>query len=129
MVKFGEVYWLDLTSHTLPSSTTMKSRHPVVVVQDERRFSPSYPNVILVPGTSFRPGKHWDASSGRLKYAFHHLLHCKQYGALTQDTVIKCEQILTISSDYLQSKILDLRDSDMKEILRRIALAVGFGRV
>ncbi len=129
MVNFGEVYWLDLTQHTYPSSSTMKRRHPVVVIQNEHCFSRKYQNVILVPGTTYDAKKYWDFSSASLKHPFHCLLSSSNYSKLAHDTLIKCEQIFTVSSSYLQSFMFNLTDNDMREILKRIALVLGFNRV
>jgi len=72
--KFGDVYFIDLTPHTSPSKTTLKNDHRVIVVQDDNLFPNTYPNVIVVPTTTFNSKIHWDSHNNRLKYKTHHLL-------------------------------------------------------
>ena len=129
MLKFGEVYWLDLTKHTSPSKSTMKSSHPVVVIQNEKLFSNKYDNVIVLPATSFRKNKHWDEDTQNLEYTFHYLLKTDSYPKLRNDTVIKCEQIFTISSKFFTEPLFTLRNDDMRNILMKVALVLGFNRI
>ena len=125
--KFGDVFFIDLTPHTLPSQSTMKDFHPVVIVQSDI-FSHNYPNTIVVPCKSFNPEKHWDYQNKRLKYIFHYLLLKEKYTYLKNNTVVKCEQIFTISKDYLKPENywFTLYKDDMIEILRRMSLVIGF---
>lgn len=125
---FGDVYWIDLTPHTNPSQHTIKGNHPVVVIQSSLTFPRPYPNVIVLPCTSFDPKTHWDNLNQRLKYKTHFLLQKSKYSKLKNDTIVKCEQIFTIGKHYLQSGTywFTIDINDMREILKRVTMAIGF---
>ncbi|WP_129408100.1 type II toxin-antitoxin system PemK/MazF family toxin [Marinitoga lauensis] len=107
----------------------MKNDHRVIIVQDDKIFSASYSNIIVIPTTSFEPKKHWDSQNNRLKYVTHHLLHKSQYSELKRDTIVKCEQLFTIEKRFLDRYLFTLNNDDMEEILKRIALVLGFNRI
>lgn len=127
--KFGEVYFMDLTPHTLPSKTTMKNDHRVIIIQNDKLFPNTYPNIIVIPTTSFNPENHWDFEYNRLKYLTHHLLKKDRYNNLKNDTIVKCEQIFTIEKQFLDRYLFTLNNEDMEEILKRVALIIGFQRI
>lgn len=120
----GDVFFLDLTSHTLPSKLTMKESHRVIVIQRNFRKPPR--RVIVVPCESFRPDKHWDARNERLKYPMDYLLSPSEYSELKHDTIADCSQIFTIDSSFLKDYRFTLNERDIVEIQKRMAYMIGF---
>ncbi|HEP3822449.1 TPA: type II toxin-antitoxin system PemK/MazF family toxin [Streptococcus pyogenes] len=114
----GEVFWCDLGENI--GQETNKKR-PVVVLSSSKR-NKRLSHATVAPITSMiRYKKTGDATSG-LKYPFHFLMKNNVYQFLDNDSVIKLEQLRTISKNRLDGyPIGQLSDEDLKIINKKIS--------
>ena len=120
--KIGDVYYVDLTPITAHSDHLMKKPHMVLVVQS--KVLDHSPLRICVPLTSAKPN-HF-TKDGKLKFPTHYLLRKKHYDFLKVDTVVKCEQLITLEwKKYLTKYLGTIDKGALQEIVMRISIAVG----
>jgi transcriptional modulator of mazE/toxin, mazF len=114
----GEVFWCDLGENI--GQETNKKR-PVVVLSSSKR-NKRLSHVTVAPITStIKYKKFGDVTSG-LKYPFHFLMKSNVYRFLDNDSVIKLEQLRTISKNRLDGYAIGkLSDADLKIINKKIS--------
>ncbi|HES4362142.1 TPA: type II toxin-antitoxin system PemK/MazF family toxin [Streptococcus pyogenes] len=114
----GEVFWCDLGENI--GQETNKKRPVVVLSSSKRNKRLSHATVAPITST-IRYKKTGDAISG-LKYPFHFLMKNNVYQFLDNDSVIKLEQLRTISKNRLDGyPIGQLSDEDLKIINKKIS--------
>jgi mRNA-degrading endonuclease toxin of MazEF toxin-antitoxin module len=99
----GYIYW----SH-------LDKRRPAIVVSPDRRNAAAYDSILVPCSTRMRPGS-W------------HVVLRKAEGGLPETCVAKCEGIVTVRHDLIESEPLggQLSPSRMREIEIAIMRALG----
>ena len=117
-IEKGEVFWCYLGENI--GQETNKKR-PVVVLSSSKR-NKRLSHVTVAPITStIKYKKPGDVTSG-LKYPFHFLMKSNVYRFLDNDSVIKLEQLRTISKNRLDGYAIGkLPDDDLKIINKKIS--------
>lgn len=106
----GEVWAVDFS----PSAgSEIRSVHPAFVVSDDRLNESAWGLIVVLPITTFRKEKHF-----RL-----HVLVAPPEGGLKSQSVIRCDQVKSVSVERFIKKWGTLTGETMektREILRRI---------
>lgn len=114
----GEIFWCDLGENI--GQETNKKR-PVVVLSSSKR-NKRLSHIIVAPITSTVKYKKVDDATSGLKYPFHFLMKTSVYPFLDNDSVIKLEQLRTVSKNRLDGySIGQLADEDLKIINKKIS--------
>lgn len=114
----GEIFWCDLGENI--GQETNKKR-PVVVLSSSKR-NKRLSHVTVAPITSTVKYKKFGDVTFGLKYPFHFLMKNKVYQFLDNDSVIKLEQLRTVSKNRLDGyPIGQLSDEDLKIINKKIS--------
>ena len=114
----GEIFWCDLGENI--GYETNKKRPVVVLSSSKRNKRLSHVTVAPISST-IKYKKIEDVRSG-LKYPFHFLLRSNVYRFLNNDSVIKLEQLRTVSKNRLDGyPIGQLSDEDLKIINKKIS--------
>ena len=112
-IEKGEVFWCDLGENI--GNETNKTRPVVVISSSKRNKRLSHVTVAPISST-VKYKKNGDVTSG-LKYPFHFLMKSNAYSFLSNDSVIKLEQLRTISKNRLVGyQIGKLSDTDLEII-------------
>jgi len=92
----GDVFFLDLTKHIGVSRNTMKNPHYIAVIMNPRKLeNNNHKTIVCVPMTSVQ-AQLWDETCNRPRIQSHHHITPEKYSELTNNTLVKCEQIYTI---------------------------------
>lgn len=101
--KRGEIWWVAWSPGRGSEQT---GRRPAVIVQtDAANQNPRYPNTILVALST----------KGRA-VPFHVPIGPSAANGLTTHSYVKCEQLLTVSKDRLQSRIGLLSADELEQV-------------
>ncbi|MDG4957980.1 type II toxin-antitoxin system PemK/MazF family toxin [Lactococcus lactis] len=93
----GEIYWCELGENV--GSETNKKR-PVLVISSSKK-NKRLSHVVIAPiSTTVKYKKYGEPDSG-LKYSYHFLLTKSSYTFLKSDSVVKIEQLRTVSKNRL----------------------------
>ncbi|WP_423214208.1 type II toxin-antitoxin system PemK/MazF family toxin [Streptococcus equinus] len=114
----GEIFWCELGENI---GQEINKKRPVVVLSSSKR-NRRLSHVTIAPITStIKYKKSGDVTSG-MKYPFHFLMKSNVYQFLDNDSVIKLEQLRTISKNRLDGcPIGQLSDEDLKIINKKIS--------
>ncbi|WP_010167007.1 type II toxin-antitoxin system PemK/MazF family toxin [Candidatus Epulonipiscium viviparus] len=109
--KRGEIYEADLG---IGDGSEQAGIRPVLIIQNNtgNHYSPT---VICVPLTS----------KCKKPMPTHHTLTKTNYGFLTYDSIILCEQIKTISKSRLSHRIGLVGQEDMKTIGEKLCVSIA----
>jgi len=122
--KIGDIYAVNFNWFTSHSEHLVKGVHLLLVLQTpELNKSPLR---VCVPLTSLKE-KHLN-TEGKLKYPMHYLLRKDDYSFLEKDTIVKCEQIITIEwRKFLpdQNYCGTIKRGDLLEITMKMAKVIG----
>lgn len=111
----GEIFWCELGENI--GQETNKKR-PVVVLSSSKR-NKRLSHVTVAPITStIKYKKMGDVTSG-MKYPFHFLMKRNVYQFLDNDSVIKLEQLRTISKNRLYGHSIGQLSSEDLEIINK----------
>ncbi|GAB7015222.1 type II toxin-antitoxin system PemK/MazF family toxin [Methanogenium cariaci] len=122
----GDVFFLDLTTHTGISQNTMKDPHYIAVIMNPRKLqNTNHKTIICVPMTSARSNL-WNENAGKPRVNSHHLITPAKYPELKHDTLIKCEQIYTINREYFTDYRFTLDKQDISEVRKRMFNIIGY---
>ena len=100
----GDIYQADL-DFTVDSKQAGK--RPVVIVS-RNGINRSSPVVVIVPITKF--------TTNKKIYPSHHLVKANKKNGLTQDSIVKCEQLRVIAKSRLLRKWGSLSKEDLAEV-------------
>lgn len=100
----GDIYQADLDP---TQDSEQAGRRPIVIVS-RNGINRSSPVVVVVPITKFTPEKKI--------YPSHHLVKSTDGNGLTQDSMIKCEQIRAIAKSRLSRKWGSLSEDDLAKV-------------
>ena len=100
----GEIYQADLDP---TQDSEQAGKRPVLIVSRDG-INRSSPVIVIVPITKFTPKKKI--------YPSHHLVRASGGNGLTQDSIIKCEQIRAISKSRLSRKRGKLNKEDLVKV-------------
>jgi mRNA interferase MazF len=103
IVRRGELYWVDWDA---ARGSEQSGRRPALVIQeDPASTNPRYPlTIVAAVSTKGRPAPS------------HVTLEPSPENGLTQTSLVKCEQLMTISKDRLASRIGQLDNDDMQRV-------------
>jgi len=122
----GDVFFLNLTKHTGVSRNTMKDPHYIAVIMNKRKLENyNHKTIICVPMTSVQP-QLWDETNNRPRLQSHHLITTEKYPELTNNTLVKCEQIYTINREYFTDHRFTLDKQDIYEVRKRMINVIGY---
>jgi mRNA interferase MazF len=105
----GDVFWVDLGQ---PRGSEQAGRRMAVVVQNNAG-NRSSPTIIVAAITTRRPSRH---------YPFHAWLDARVLG---EPAIVQCEQLLTIASSRLISKVTALEPELMRQVDVALSLSLG----
>ncbi len=100
----GDIYQADLDP---TQDSEQAGRRPVTIVSRDG-INRSSPVVVIVPITKFTPDKKI--------YPSQHLVRASSKNGLTQDSIIKCEQIRAIAKSRLSRKWGSLSEEDLAKV-------------
>jgi mRNA interferase MazF len=103
MIK-GDIYQADLDP---TKDSEQAGKRPVLIVSRDG-INRSSPIVVVVPITKFTPEKKI--------YPSHHLVKATDGNGLTQDSIVKCEQIRAIAKSRLSRKWGSLSAEDLAQV-------------
>lgn len=78
-------------------------------------------NVIVIPLSKTIKYKN---DTQKLKYSYHYVLRKSQYPKLQFDSAVQCEDIRCVSKARLSKYICNVNEDDMKQIQKRIRIAL-----
>lgn len=93
----GEIFWCDLGENI---GDEANKKRPVVILSSSKR-NKRLSHIVVAPLTSTIKYKKTDDPSSGLKYTFHFLIQKNKYPFIENDSVIKLEQIRTVSKNRL----------------------------
>lgn len=115
--KKGEIFWCDLGENV---GQEINKKRPVVVLSSSKRNN-RLSHIVVVPITSTVKYKTAGNLSSGLKYPFHFLLKKDLYPFLKNDSVIKLEQLRTVSKNRLEGyPIGQISTEDLKVIDKKV---------
>ncbi len=99
----GDLWWVDWSPGRGSEQT---GRRPALVVQtDAANHNPRYPNTLVVT----------ISTKGR-DVSFHVRLQATEQNGLTSTSFAKCEQVLTISKERLESRLGTVSEGELAEV-------------
>ncbi|PSB06709.1 type II toxin-antitoxin system PemK/MazF family toxin [Pleurocapsa sp. CCALA 161] len=108
----GDIYQADLDptqdSEQAGRRPILKDTASHIVIVSRDGINRSSPIVVVVPITKFTPEKKI--------YPSHHLVKATDGNGLTQDSIIKCEQIRAIAKSRLSRKWGSLSEKDLAKV-------------
>ena len=108
----GDIWWLDWSPGRGSEPT---GRRPAVVVQtDVANRHLTYPNTIIVA-----------VSRKARSLSFHVRVAPTETNGLRDVSYVKCEQMLTISKERLESRLGRLGDGDLERVDAALRLVLG----
>ena len=111
-VRRGELWWVDWSPGR---GSEQAGRRPALVIQtDTANENPRYPNTIMVTVSS----------QGRPVPSHVQLIATSESG-LKVDSFAKCEQLMTISKERLESRIGVVSQDELERVFRALALVCG----
>lgn len=114
----GDIFWCDLGENI---GQEINKKRPVVVISSSKR-NKRLSHVTVAPiSSTIKYKKIGNVTSG-LKYPFHFLMKSNVYNFLGNDSVIKLEQLRTISKNRLDGyPIGKLSEQDLKIINKKVS--------
>ena len=94
---------------------------PCLIVSNQR-INHESGNIIVIPFSKNIKYEH--GTKSRLKYPYHYVLRKSKYSKLQFDSVVQCEDIRCVSKARLSKYICNVDTTDMKEIRKRIKIAL-----
>lgn len=118
-VNRGQIYTCFLGENIGFEKSRMAAR-PCIIVSSQR-INHESGNVIVVPLS-----KNIKCESGtkKLRYPYHYVLKKSKYPKLSFDSAVQCEDIRCISKARLSKYICNVTIEDMKNIRKRIKIAL-----
>lgn len=111
MIRRGEIYWVDWSPGR---GSEQSGRRPALVIQNDigNQYSPT--TIIAAVSTQAPPKS----------YPFHVRITPTESG-LSADSVIKCEQIITIDKDRLGERIGSIPVARMRDVENALHRSLG----
>jgi mRNA interferase MazF len=111
-VRRGELYWVDWN----PSrGSEQAGRRPAVIVQtDAGNTNPNYPNTIIAALSTASP-----------RVPTHVGIEPSPDNGLRETSIVKCEQIVTVSKNRLDGRIGQLNQDDLQRVDDALKLALS----
>jgi len=110
-VSRGELWWVDWTPGR---GSEQVGRRPALVVQtDAANHNPRYPNIIVVTVST----------KGR-DVPLHVPLEVTDESGLTSPSFAKCEQLLTISKERLESRLGNTSEEELAQVEEALRLVL-----
>lgn len=107
----GDLWWVDWSPGR---GAEQVGRRPALVVQtDAANHNPRYPNTVVVT----------ISTKGR-DVPFHVPLQATEQSGLTSTSLAKCEQVLTISKERLESRLGDVSEGELTEVDEALRLVL-----
>jgi len=111
-VSRGDLWWIDWSPGRGSEQT---GRRPALIIQtDAANRNPRYPNTIVVTVSS----------KGR-DVPFHIPLQTTHESGLASRSFAKCEQVLTISKDRLDSRLGNASQDELQQVEAALRLILG----
>ena len=110
MAERGEIYWIDWSPGRGSEQTSLR---PSLIVQNDTGNAAS-PNTIVVT----------ISTQSRRPYPFHVLITPEESG-LRENSIVKCEQVLTVHQSRLQARIGVLGADRMLEVDTALKRSLG----
>ena len=109
--KRGEIWLLDWSP---ARGTEQAGFRPALIIQtDAANSNPGYPNtIVLAVSTKGKP------------VPFHIALKPSRRNGLTEESFVKCEQVLTVAKDRLARKLGAIGEGDLQQINRAVRLVL-----
>ena len=99
----GDLWWVDWSPGR---GSEQLGRRPALIVQtDAANHNPRYPNTVVVT----------ISTKGR-DVPFHVPLQATQHSGLATPSLVKCEQVLTISKERLESRLGAVSERELAEV-------------